>query len=86
MQITTVFLWIRTVFTWMTEGSMHALTITIYKSIYSLAGHSPAWLVGNKFPTLSGSYNRPIYRACTGGQDKPATAILISYSIEFSII
>ena len=41
---------------------------------------------GGKFPTLPGSYNSPVYRPCTGGQDNPATAILISCAIELSII
>ena len=37
--------------------------------------------VHGKSPTLPGNYNSPVYRPCTGGQDNPATAILISCSI-----
>ena len=34
---------------------------------------------GGKFPTLPGSYNSPVYRPCTGGQDNPATASYIDF-------
>ena len=34
---------------------------------------------GCKFLTLPGSYNSPVYRPCTGGQDNPATANYIDF-------
>ena len=37
-----------------------------------------------KFPTLPGSYNSPVYRPCTGGQDNPATADYRAYADKIS--